>query len=158
MKLVLLAAIPFVLSSCFVTEAGYKGTRSFPTPEVTTLAVDIDYQKQLSKGSAWGTTILGIIRLRPESYASSGGETAATEVGTASLFSWLSGVSLLSWLGGESDSIENAAVYNCLASAKADVLGYPLVRRRLSNYFLWTTEEVWVKGFPGKVVSARSKR
>jgi hypothetical protein len=134
MKALILAA-SLLMPSCVSTVSGYQTPREFPA-EPSLLDVEINYSNEMAEGSAWATTILGFINLRPTSYASSAQN---------------------SWFGS-SNSVENAAVYNILSTTNNDVLGFPLVTKKVTNYFLWKTEEASVKGFPGKVVRAQNKR
>ena len=95
----------------------------------------VDYSPSVRYGEASQTTILGIFKIGPSDFAYGGGNTA---FGFASL------------LGG-SESVENAAVAEVLSRSQADVLGFPLFRKKVMNFFLWKTESVQVRGYPGQV-------
>ena len=133
----LLAIVPLAFCSCVSTTATYEGDRRFPAPVVNPLEVTIDYSLDSCTGSARTTTILGIIKLGRSTHAyakASGGGLAVPNIGQL--------------LGG---STESAAVYDALAQTGGDVLGFPMFRKKATNYFLWKVEDVWVKGFSGKV-------
>ena len=53
--------------------------------------------------------------------------------------------------GGGGESTENAAVFDALAKTGGDILGFPIFRKKVANYFLWMVEDVWVRGFSGIV-------
>ena len=50
-----------------------------------------------------------------------------------------------------SDKFKKAALRNACDSANCDILGYPMYNVNETNFFLFKTYDVKVKGFPGKV-------
>ena len=132
----LLAITTLIFCSCTSTHAAYEGIREFPV-DATALEVKIDYDTEASVGSARTTIILGFIRLGKSEYSYPAGASAALPIP-------------LPFMGG-GDSTENAAVFDALAKTKGDVLGFPIFRKKVANYFLWTVEDVWVKGYSGRV-------
>jgi hypothetical protein len=145
-----LVVIPLlVLSSCVSTQFGYGGgsadslIRDFPV-NATPLDINVTYASEMAKGSSQATVILGLIRLGQSDFAFSNASTGA-----------LAGLPLIG--GDGSDSVENAAMYNVLSKTKSDVLGFPLFTKRVTNYYLWKTEEAWVRGYPGKVSRGAAK-
>lgn len=130
-----LLILPLLLVSCATTHSGYEATRTFPV-DANSLHMNINYSQEASYGEASETTILGLIKLGPSDFAYGGGGTG---LGFASLL-------------GAGNSVDSAAVADVLSKSQADVLGFPLFQKRVTNFFLWKTETVQVKGYPGKVV------
>lgn len=132
----LLAIASLIFCSCTSTYAAYEGARDFPVA-APALDVKIDYDTEFSVGSARTTIILGFIRLGKSEYSYAAGASAALPIP-------------IPFLGG-GDSTESAAVFDALAKTEGDILGFPIFRKKVANYFLWTVEDVWVKGFSGRV-------
>ena len=135
----LLAIIPLVFCSCTTTTATYEGSREFPV-EATQLDITVEYSAGFCNGSARTTTILGFIRLGRSEFAYG---NSGMGIGAALPIPFLS--------SGGGESTESAAIYDALAKTGGDVLGFPLFRKKVTNFFLWTVEDVWVKGVSGTV-------
>ena len=52
---------------------------------------------------------------------------------------------------------ESAAVNDALSKTGGHVLGFPMFRKKVTNYFLWSFEDVWVEGFSGEVLHSGMK-
>ncbi|MEE2888291.1 MAG: hypothetical protein VX951_12745 [Planctomycetota bacterium] len=139
----LLLVTSLLITSCISTQRGYGSEREFPV-EANPLDINVTYASEMAKGSAKATVILGFIQLGQSEFAYPTGPGGP-----------LDGLPLIG--GGGANSVENAAVYNVLAATKSDVLGFPLFTKRVTNYFLWKEEEVWVRGYPGTVARGEAK-
>ena len=107
--------------------AGYETPRDFPVNVTTPLNVSINYEATATEGRASETCILGFIRLGSSTFA----------------YADSSSVGLLGGVFGGGDSVESAAVADALERKGADVLGFPLFRKKVSNYFLWKTRAIF---------------
>ena len=124
-------------TSCTTTQSGYSADREFPV-EATPLELKIDYATEQATGSAKSIVVFGFLRLGDSEFAYGGGDAGGPLAG-------------LPLIGGNSNSVENAAVFKVLSATKSNVLGFPMFTKRVTDYYLWKEEEVWVTGYPGKV-------
>ena len=130
--------------------------------------VDIPMQSQMVEGNANGVKILGILTLGAGKRASgvsinSHGESTLqghySSVGSASKANTVVNVggTLISAASAPfSDSsteeeFKAAALRNACDTNNCDVIGYPMYKVDKTNFILWKSYRVKVKGFPGKV-------
>jgi len=163
-------ALPlFLLCSCITTDAGYLTERGFSVQHPT-LKVDIDYESELSEGEATKLSILnGLLAFGPSSqitvlwFLRFGNSDAVYSEDVAqpegSIIEQLVALPalVLGLFGGI--SLEEAAAYDALYPTDehdAHVLGFPLYRSEVSNFFLIKKEKVTVEGFRGEVKSSQS--
>jgi hypothetical protein len=118
----------FCTPSCSTTYSGHEPHFQHEA-KAPDLNVNVSYGASKSNGVATGYRILGLFYFGPSDFSYSSNQS-------------------------ERDSLESAAIANALAQKDGDILGAPMFKRHITNYLLWTVEEVTVSGFSGKVTGS----
>ena len=119
--------------------------------------VDIPMGSSLVNGNAKGVSILGLITIGASQ--TSDGVTVQSRgestLGNAAVYR---AVSVMGSLipSSASQKFKKAALRNACEVNSCDVVGYPMYNVNETNFFLWKTYDVNVKGFPGQVRSLQT--
>ena len=122
--------------------------------------VDIPMGSSLVNGNAKGISILGLITIGASQ--TSDGVTVQSRgestLGNAAVYGAGSVMGSLMAFAPESTSqkFKKAALRNACDVNSCDVVGYPMYNVNETNFFLWKTYDVNVKGFPGQVRSLQT--
>lgn len=119
--------------------------------------VDIPMGESQVVGEASGMKILGLITIGAGKTADGvdAGNRGDSTLGITSLssgsFAGGALAPIMALTSSTSDKFKKAALRNACDENNCDILGYPMYNVNETNFFLFKTYDVKVKGFPGKV-------